>query len=249
MTKNDYLAKLMNELKKNAVADASDIVSEYEQHFAFKMADGFSEDEISAKLGDPIEVAAQFERRNDAEAFSGKKATTIVGLVFADIFVGMFFILLFVWEAIMAAFSLVSATIAVSLIGGFNIYALIPPIPYGCGVIFALSLAALAVLASTGCIYFAAFIRQLIRSYGRFHHNAIASASGNAVLPSLAIHPQLTARTNRRIRTVALFSLSIFAACFVLAMVVSMVSSGVFEFWHAWGWFGYDGPLYKGGAL
>ena len=42
ITRNEFLSKLSDELKKNNIADAADIVSEYEQHFAFKMADGFS---------------------------------------------------------------------------------------------------------------------------------------------------------------------------------------------------------------
>ncbi len=243
MKKDEYLAQLVNELKKNAVADADDIANEYEQHFAFKMADGFSEEEISAKLGNPTALAAQFESNKNIGKPGGRKITTIIGLVFADIFIGGFFALLFTWEAIMAAFSLTCAAVAVCLFSGLNIYSLIPPMPYWCGVIFGLSLAALAVLASTGCIYFAAFIRQLMRSYGRFHHNAVAVASDNAALPSLAINPQIPARANRRIRTVALLSLAIFTACFVLAMIVSMISSGAFEFWHAWGWFGYIGQL------
>lgn len=249
MTKNEYLNQLINELKKNNVADADDIASEYEQHFAFKMADGFSEEEISAKLGNPAALAAQFERSTNTGKSCGRKTTTLIGLAFADLFTGAFFALLFAWEAIMAAFSLSCAVVAVCLFGGVNFYSLIPPMPYWCGVVFGLSLAALAVLASTGCIYFAAFIRQLMRSYGRFHHNAVAAASGNAVLPSLAINPQLPAKANRRIRTAALLSLAVFAACFVLAMIVSMISSGTFGFWHAWGWFGYTGPLYKGGRL
>ena len=61
MTKNEFLSKLADELRKNNVSDADEIISEYEQHFAFKMADGFSEEEIAAKLGDPAAVAAQFE--------------------------------------------------------------------------------------------------------------------------------------------------------------------------------------------
>ena len=32
MTKNEFLAQLMNELNKNDVADTADIISEYEQH-------------------------------------------------------------------------------------------------------------------------------------------------------------------------------------------------------------------------
>lgn len=237
MKKNEYLAQLANELKKNNIADAGDIIGEYEQHFAFKMADGFSEEEICAKLGDPAALASQFEGNAHAEKTFGKKAATITGLIFADIFAGIFFALLFAWEAMMAAFSLACAAVAFCLFGGFNISSLIPPMPYGCGVVFGLSFAALAVLTAAGCIYFAAFIRQLMRSYGRFHHNAVAAGSGNAVLPSLAIHPKIPARANRHIRTVVLLSLAVFAACFVLAMIVSMISSGALGFWHAWGWF------------
>ena len=41
------------------------MVSEYEQHFALKQADGFSEEEIAAKLGAPAELAAQFEAADE----------------------------------------------------------------------------------------------------------------------------------------------------------------------------------------
>lgn len=237
MTRNKFLSKLTDELKKTNITDVDEIVSEYEDHFAFKMADGFSEEEITIKLGNPVALAAQFERRTDTEYFHGKKATTVFGLVFADIFAGMIFILLSAWEAIMAVFALSSATVAVCLFGGLNIYALIPPIPYWCGAVFGLSFAALAVLTATGCVYFAAFVRQLMRSYGRFHHNAIAAASGKAVLPSLAVYPKLLAKMNRRIRLITLISLTVFAVSFVLGMIVSMLSSGALGFWHAWGWF------------
>ena len=57
MTKQDYLTALHQELNKNAVADAEDVVSEYEQHFQFKLADGFTEEEIAAKLGAPAQMS------------------------------------------------------------------------------------------------------------------------------------------------------------------------------------------------
>ncbi|MEA4928444.1 MAG: DUF1700 domain-containing protein [Candidatus Limiplasma sp.] len=237
MTKNEFLAQLMSELNKNDVADATDVVSEYEQHFAFKMADGYSEAEISAKLGSPADLAAQFEGGKAAAGSRIQKAVTVTGLGFAGLFAGIFFLLLVAWEAILAVFSLSSAVVSVCLIGGFNPYTLIPAMPYWCGAVFGLSFAALAVLAAVGCVYFATFLRQLVRVYGRFHQNVLASASGHAVLPPLAAHPQLPARTNRRLRTVALYALALFAASFVLAMLVAMISSGALGFWHAWGWF------------
>lgn len=237
MTKNEYLSQLLLDLNKRKIADSAEIVSEYEQHFAFKLADGFSEEEIAAKLGNPAALAATFEAGTANGESGGRKVITMVGLSFADFFAGIFFILLFAWELIMAAFSLVSATIAVCLLLGLNPQSLIPPIPYGCGIIFALAFAALAVLAAVGCLYFTAFIRQLMRSFGRFHHNSIAFASGQAMLPRLAIHPQLPAKMNRRIRSVALVSIVVFAVCCILGFTMSIIASGAIEFWHAWNWF------------
>ncbi|MGI5970720.1 MAG: DUF1700 domain-containing protein [Oscillospiraceae bacterium] len=240
MTRDEFLSKLADELRKNNISDTDDIISEYRQHFSFKLADGFSEEEIAAKLGDPAQIASQFERTVENRKPSGRKAATVAGLCVIDFFAGAFFFLLMAWEAVMAVFSIGNAVSAACLFAGISPRSLIPPMPYWCAAVFGLSLAALAVLTAAGCVYFAAFIRQLMRSYGRFHQNSLAAASGRPVLPSLAIHPQLPVKTNRRLRTVALFSLALFAACFVLGMILSMFSSGALEFWHAWGWFGYS---------
>ena len=50
MTKHEFMERLTNTLKRNGIEDISEIIDEYEQHFAFKMADGFCEAEIAAKL-------------------------------------------------------------------------------------------------------------------------------------------------------------------------------------------------------
>lgn len=60
MTRNEFMTRLFAELRRNHVADAADIEEEYEQHFAFKLADGYSEEEIAAKPGAPEALAAQF---------------------------------------------------------------------------------------------------------------------------------------------------------------------------------------------
>lgn len=237
MTRNEFLAKFTAELKKYSIMDAADIICEYEQHFAFKMADGFSEEEIAAKLGNPAVLASQFQGEN--KKYGGKKVTTVIGLCFIDLFAGIFFVLLMAWEVVMAVFSLGNAVVALCLFAGTDLWSLIPPMPYGIAAVFGLSLAALAVLSAVGCIYLAAFIRQLMRSYGRFHKNTLDAASGRAPLPSLAIYPRLPVKNSRFLRFVALVSVALFAACFVLGVIISMLFSGSLEFWHAWGWFGY----------
>lgn len=241
MTKTEFMMLLINELHKRNVADANDVIEEYEQHFTFKLADGYSEEEIVAKLGDPIALAAQFDEADTPKQKNGIKPFVVAGLCIADLFAGLFFVLLTAWGIVMVAASLAFATLAVCLLGGLNIYGLIPTMPYWCGAILAFSFAALSVLFVVGCVYYAAFLRQLIRSFGRFQHNALAAASGKATLPTLAINPQFSAKVKRYLRSAALISLTLFAACFVLSYIACSLSAGSLEFWHAWGWFGYTG--------
>lgn len=53
MTKSEFMTRLEHELRRRNVADAADVMEGCEQHFAFKLADGYSEEEIAAKLGTP----------------------------------------------------------------------------------------------------------------------------------------------------------------------------------------------------
>ncbi len=102
MTKNEFITQLTNELNRRKVADFADVVEEYEQHFAFKLADGYSEEEIAAKLGDPAVLAAQFGETDTVRQKSGNKPLMVVGLCFADLFAGLFFMLLAAWGVVMA---------------------------------------------------------------------------------------------------------------------------------------------------
>ena len=240
MKKTEFLTRLSEELNKRNVADAADILEEYEQHFALKLADGYVEEEIAARLGDPAMLASQFGSEESAPARQpGGKPLVTAGLCCAHLFAGLFFLLLAGFGLVLAAAALSFGVTAVCLLGGLNIHGLLPAMPYWCGAILALSCAALATLIAVGCVYYASFLRQLIRSYARFRHNALARASGLAVLPPLPIAPQFSAKTRRGLRNLALVSLALFAACFVLAYVVCALSAGSLQFWHTWGWFGY----------
>ena len=241
MNRIEFIAQFSEELRKRKVPDADEIVEEYRQHFDFKLADGYSEEEIAAKLGDPIALATLFSETNCYKRKKGVKPLVICGLSFLDLFAGAFFILLVAWSVVMAVASLSFAVLSIGLIGNFNIYGLIPTMPYGCGVIFAFSFIALAVLLAVGCIYYSAFLCQLARSFIRFQHNALAACSGNAMLPPLSISPRFSAKHKRYLRFMALIATSLFAACIMLAYIMCGLSAGSLEFWHVWDWFGYKG--------
>lgn len=237
MTKHEFLNQFSMALQKNHVRDAEEVLSEYEQHFELKEKDGYPEEEIAARLGEPGALALQFE---GGESRNGGNLSVIFvkfGLGFLALFAGMFFALLCLWELVMAVFSLTCGVLAVGLASGWNPGAIIPPMPLQSAVLLGAALLALAVLAGCGCIYFLSFLRQLLRAYRRFHSNALAGASGGGLLPALSIYPQLEPRKRRQLRTVFLLSLAAFAALTVAGLLVSVLSAGAIEFWHRWDWF------------
>lgn len=154
-----------------------------------------------------------------------------------DLFAALFFILLVAWGLVILAAAVSFGGLSVCLLGNINICGLIPDIPYWCGVILAFAFTALTVLLAVGCAYYAAFLRQLARSFCRFQHNVLANSGGEAVLPPIAINPQFSAKTKRRLRSAALISLILFAVCFMLAYIACSLSSGLVQFWHIWNWF------------
>jgi uncharacterized membrane protein len=237
MKQNEYMERLAAALEERRVADSEEILSEYEAHFAFKLADGHAEEEIAARLGEPEAVAEQYLPGIAKKGSAGKKAAVVTGLVFADIFAGCFFLLLFVWVLVMGAFAAGCLSLSVSLAVGLEAAPIIPPMPYGCGLLFAAAFFSLAVLSAAGTIYCAAFVRQLLRAYGRFHANSMAGASGRAVLPALSSYPQFEAKSRRRLRSVALVSLAAFAVCAIASYVACALAAGSLGFWHVWGWF------------
>lgn len=238
MTRIAYISKLTEELKRLKVADAADIIDEYEQHFAFKIADGHSEEEIAAALGDPCELAGQFVVSGSESRRSGSFLTRI-GIAIADFGVGLLSILMFAFLLVMIAAAIAFSAAGVCLIAKINTFGLIPQMPYLSAVLFGIMFAALSVLTITGCIYYKCFVCQMIKSYGRFRRNSLSSIRGGAVLPSLPVNPQFSGGRKRCLRRVALTALMVFAVMFVCTMVLSMISAGNIQFWHEWKWFGY----------
>lgn len=242
MTKQQFIETLEIELKRRNISEISDIIEEYEQHFAFKLADGYAEEEIAAKLGDPKGIAAQYDA-SPAEGKGGKKVITRMGLGVADFFFGIFYILMFAWEIVMAALAAAFGAVSIGLFTNMRIsvFALLPAMPYHCAFLFGVAFAALTILSVVGSIYFFGFIRQLMRSFCRFHRNTLASVSGGAALPSVAPYPQFSAKMKRNLKKISLLAVAVFAVCFIAGFIICGISAGSVQFWHTWRWFGYVG--------
>lgn len=91
MTKNEWVSQFETELHNRKVTDAAEVAEEYGQHVAFKPADGYSEEELVAKPGFPVELAAQFKPTSRPAKHSA--ILTWLWLGWVDLFFGIFEIL------------------------------------------------------------------------------------------------------------------------------------------------------------
>ena len=236
MNKTEFINTLTNTLNERKIKDVDEIVAEYEQHFLLKMADGYSEEEIAARLGDPKALGEQFDPETH-ETTTGHKAIVAIGLVFADLIVAILFVSLFVWVIAMGVTTFALIILGIFLMFNLNISNLLPSMPYFVSLIFAIVLLALAALTAVGTGYFWLYARQLLRSYRRWHSNTLAAAGGEALLPSIPAHPQIGAAKNRRMRKIALVALTVFVITFQAGYIIAALAADALEFWHVWDWF------------
>ena len=239
MTKQDYLNELSSELAKYGVEDVEEITSEYEQHFLFKLADGFTEEEIAAKLGAPVAIAAQFSGiRRVKKHTTGKTVLLTIWLAFVGIFEALLDVLFLGFVFALVGAALVTAGFGIELISGFNWMNLLPPMPYLGALVLGIMLLALGVIFFLAALYCFGFLRQLVRASLRWRKNQLADSA----LPPLPLSPQFSPKVRRTLRSVFLWSVLVFGIMFVLGFAVLALYTKTLGFWHALGWFGYIAP-------
>ncbi len=241
MTKQDYLNELKTELNKNEVADAEEIVGEYEQHFLFKLADGFSEEEIAAKLGSPAQIAMQFTGLpREKKRKGGKKTILILWLTLIGIFEVILYGAFLYFTVGLFIGSLVPAALGAELIAGLNFMNILPPMPYGGAIVIGVSLIALGVMIFLFAFYCFATLKQMVRASLRWRRNTIREEA----LPMLPMSPQFAPKTRRALRGILLWAVLIFAVTFIAGFAILSLYTHAWGFWHALGWFGYPATVY-----
>ena len=127
MKRNEFIRRLKGGLKGMPQADIDEIVADYEEHFAAGSAEGRSEEEVAAALGNPARLARElrFEAgfrnwesdRSPSSAWAAILA--FMGLATIDILILMPIVL----PVIGVVFGLFVAVLAMFIAGGFILIA------------------------------------------------------------------------------------------------------------------------------
>jgi uncharacterized membrane protein len=236
MNKKQYLNALEKELLRNGVADVGDVLTDYEAHFVRKALDGYTEEEIAHRLGNPTEIAADFLTGVDGWGKAGKPkglGLARIGLVLADLFAMPFFLVLFLWAIAMLTASVGVFALGVYIVLGIDLITVIPVLPVAGGILSGTGIAAFSVLLFTGSVWVLLMSGQMTRAYLRWHSNRWYARHELA----LPVMPQLTGKKRRFIRHIVLVSLIGFIMLFAAGCIVMSIQAGTPGFWHYWHWF------------
>lgn len=236
MNKKTYLEQLSSALKLRGLTDIDEIMEEYDQHFAMKQADGYTEEEIAARLDAPTSIALQFEPVSGSHEPPAKSHKTLlsVGLGFIDLILGMVYVVLYAWVIAFGAFSLACLGGGLTLVTGIRFNErIIPYTPFLGGVVLGISLFALCILAAVATVYLHLYLVQMRKVYFRWHKNTLSPQA----LPPLSFQPALSAKFKRRMRKVAMVSALVFGIAGSAALLILTAYAGFKPFWHEWGWF------------
>lgn len=234
MNKHEFLEELKKELEKRNVSDTEDIISEYEDHFAFKAEEGRTEEEIAKKLSSPKEIAEEYAEFA-SEDKSGKRSANgfaKVGIVAVSIPLAAIYALMLAAVIALGAFAVCTAALGFCLLTTVNIAGLIPYIPYLPSIFIAVACFGLALLSAIGTLYAFMYVKQWRKCYFRWCKNMTG-----ACLPSLSAHPAISKRRASTLKLLAMLGLIIFISAFVVGYVLICAYAGSLEPWHVWNWF------------
>ena len=233
MNKNQYLEELRKELMANNVTDIEDIISEYEQHFAFKQEEGSTEEEIARKLSSPNEIAKEYVKSESFSTNKYEKGIKTTGIVFMSIPLFFVYMLMCASIIVIGAFSVVCVVTGFCLITTVNVGGIIPNMPYFSSLIIGISLFGLAGISAIGTFYLFMYIKQWGKIYLRWCSNLI----NNNHYPSISKHPNISKKLSSKLKLIAVVCLVIFIVTFVIGYVSLCISSGSMEPWHTYNWF------------
>lgn len=187
MTRNEFIKRLKAGLKGMPQADVDEIVADYEAHFDAGAAEGRSEQEVAAALGNPARLARElrFEAgfqnwqsdRSPSSAWSAILA--FMGLATIDILILMPIVL----PVIGVVFGLFVATLAVFVAGGFVLIAgPFSGFPGGwlVAILAGLGMMSAAVAAAALLTLVGIWIVNALMWFGRLHYRVIEPAIHSA---------------------------------------------------------------------
>lgn len=236
MNKKDFFKELKKELEIRNVSEIEDILSDFEEHFEYKLEEGKTEEEITRKIGNPLDIANDYANHSsDKEGSKESKGSKInlIPLLILDIFVIPMYIALFAVVLTLGIASITFLTLGFSLIFSINIENLIPTMPYITSLIFGIGIISIFVIFTIGTIYMYLYVKQWGKVYLRWHKNC----SNNSMYPSLSKHPKVSKKLTYNLKLFNMIGIVITVITFIIGYIVSASIAGSFEFWHAWNWF------------
>lgn len=231
MTKEEFINELRKELKHHNIDEIEDIITEYEQHFEFRLEEGLTEEEITKKLSSPKEIAKEYEESVTSDNGSMKSMKKI-GIIIISIPLTLVYLLMLLATLVLGIFSIACVITSVCLVLNVNIANLIPYMPYLISLILGISFLGLALASGIGTYYMFKYIIEWGKEYLKWCKGVI-----NGYYVAIKGRPKISKGLSVKLNFFSIVGVVCFVSAFVAGYVLMIIVSKSFEPWHVWNWF------------
>ncbi|MGG1140449.1 HAAS signaling domain-containing protein [Bacillus mycoides] len=186
MTKDKFLQQLNASLKRLSEKERADILKDYEEHFTFGLEEGKTEEEITASLGSPAQIAKELLADYHLEKVTASATTgNVFRAIWAVIGLGFFNLVIVLGPAIALAALIFSGwVLGISFLGSpllvivdtivhpntFLLFNLFASLAFcGLGYFVVIAMLSLTKLANNGFVRYLKFNIALVK--GGFKHD------------------------------------------------------------------------------
>lgn len=174
------------------------------------------------------------EKTSKDKTESKRNTLSIIGLIFIDLFVLIFFIFMLLWILVLGIFTIAMLLLSICLFFNINFCNLIPYIPYHCKVLLGVTSLALTVLSVIGTSWFIELTKKLFKMYKKYHHKVITNSNDEI---DINLHTPIFGSNKKKLKTLTIITLIVFVIFLIIFLITCMITSGNIAFYHEWNWF------------
>lgn len=215
MNKETFLSLLEDSLNKRNIHDVEEVIFEYKMHIEESLSKGVSEEQIVKSLGDVYSISDDYGQYQKQ-----RKNRRLFDIITSSIYAIPLLIILYAISIVFFASSLVSWSLGIYYIFQLSTFTFLPTLLTGINFVYGFMFIAFSFLLFSIAMKSWAFSKGMSKQY--------------YVKSQIRIGQYYVSHFYSKLFKISLYGFSIL---FILSLVISMIVSKSWGFWHEWHWF------------
>ncbi len=232
MDRQSYLDALKKALLDGGVSDHERVLRQFSEHFDRRLSDGCSEEDIAARLLNPVLVAKRYVCYHGPGKCPSRRSVA-ARVMLADVIAALLLLAALCCTAALLGLTGLLAVLSARLILQLGTPVLFEQLPYWGSLLLGVAGVGIGLLSAMGAFLLIFYGRRGIRDYFCWRRHFLLAP----YCPHPPIHPLMGEKRRGRLRLAAKAAAIVSGLALIAAFVLLSAYTGYHPFWEDFGWF------------